>query len=48
MCIRDRWVNNYNEYIIGAWANKVNTHDDEDDEVIVDGIVDIEVDEEAA
>ena len=43
-----QWVNNYNEYIIGAWANKVNTHDDEDDEVIVDGIVDIEVDEEAA
>lgn len=43
-----QWVNNYNEYIIGAWANKVNTHNDEDDEVIVDGIVDIEVDEEAA
>lgn len=43
-----QWVNNYNEYIIGAWATKVNTHDDEDDEVIVDGVVDIEVDEEAA
>ena len=43
-----QWVNNYNECIIGAWANKVNTHNDEDDEVIVDGIVDIEVDEEAA
>jgi hypothetical protein len=42
-----QWVNNYNEYIINAWADKANSHDDEDDEVIVDGIVDIEVDEVA-
>ena len=39
-----QWVNNYNEYIINAWAEKAN-HDDEDDEAIVDGIVDIEVEE---
>jgi hypothetical protein len=43
-----QWVNNYNEYIINAWAEKANSHNDEDDEVIVDGIVDIEVEEEVA
>ena len=42
-----QWVNNYNEYIINAWAEKANSHDDEDDEAIVDGIVDIEVEEVA-
>jgi hypothetical protein len=43
-----QWVNNYNEYIINAWAEKANSHNDEDDEVIVDGIVDIEVEDEVA
>jgi len=43
-----QWVNNYNEYIINAWTEKANSHDDEDDEAIVDGIVDIEVEEEVA
>ena len=42
-----QWVNNYNEYIINAWTEKANSHDDEDDEAIVDGIVDIEVEEVA-
>jgi len=42
-----QWVNNYNEYIINSWADKANSHDDEDDEAIVDGIVDIEVEEVA-
>ena len=42
-----QWVNNYNEYIINAWAEKANSRDDDDDEFIVDGIVDIEVEEVA-
>ena len=42
-----QWVNNYNEYIINAWAEKANSRDDEDDEFIVDALVDIEVEEVA-
>jgi hypothetical protein len=42
-----QWVNNYNEYIINAWAEKANSRDDDDDEFIVDGLVDIEVEEVA-
>ena len=42
-----QWVNNYNEYIINAWTEKANSRDDEDDEYIVDGLVDIEVEEVA-
>ena len=41
------WVNNYNEYIINASSEKASQHDDEDDEMIVDGLVDIEVEEVA-
>jgi len=43
-----QWVQNYNEYIINAWSDKANSHNDEDDEYIVDGVVDIEVEEEVA
>ena len=42
-----QWVNNYNEYIINAYAEKASSRDDEDDEFIVDGLVDIEVEEVA-
>jgi len=42
------WVQNYNEYIINTYAEKANSHSDEDDEVIVDGIVDIELEDEVA
>ena len=42
-----QWVQNYNEYIINAYAEKATQYDDEDDEAIVDGIVDIEVEEVA-
>ena len=42
-----QWVQNYNEYIINAWAEKSSSRDDEDDEFIVDGMVDIEVEEVA-
>ena len=42
------WVQNYNEYIINTYAEKANSHNDEDDEVIVDGIVDIELEDEVA
>ena len=41
-----QWVQNYNEYIINAWTEKANSHNDEDDEFIVDGVVDIDVEEE--
>jgi len=40
-----QWVQNYNEYIVNMWTTKVNEHDDDDDEYIVDGVVDIDVDE---
>jgi hypothetical protein len=40
------WVTNYNEYIINAYAEKANPHDDEDDAAIVDGLVDIDIDED--
>lgn len=40
------WVQNYNEYIINTWAEKAMPKDDPVDEDIVEGIVDIEFDEE--
>lgn len=43
-----QWVQNYNEYIINAWQEKASNHDDEDDIEIVDGIVDIELEEGVA
>jgi hypothetical protein len=42
-----QWVQNYNEYIINAYTEKTSSRDDEDDEYIVDGLVDIEVEEVA-
>ena len=42
------WIENYNDYIINTYAEKSSRHNDEDDELIVDGIVDIELDEEVA
>jgi len=42
-----QWVQNYNEYIINAYTEKASSRDDEDDEYIVDGLVDIEVEEVA-
>jgi hypothetical protein len=43
-----QWVQNYNEYIINSWQEKASNHDDEDDIEIVDGIVDIELEEGVA
>ena len=43
-----QWVQNYNEYIINAWADKANSHDDEDDEAIVDGVIDFDEEVEVA
>ena len=43
-----QWVNNYNEYIINAYSEKATKHDDDDDVLDLDGLVDIEVDEEVA
>jgi hypothetical protein len=42
-----QWVQNYNEYIINAYTEKASSRDDGDDEYIVDGLVDIEVEEVA-
>jgi hypothetical protein len=43
------WIENYNTYIINTYAEKaVSRHDNDLDDVDVDGIVDIEVEEEVA
>ena len=42
------WVDNYNTYIANAWSEKANSRMDEDDADVVDGLVDIEIDEEVA
>ena len=42
------WVDNYNTYIANAWSEKANSRMDEDDANVVDGLVDIEIDEEVA
>ena len=43
-----QWIQNYNEYIIGAYDMKASSHDDEDDAFIVDGASGIELEDEAA
>ena len=40
------WVDNYNNYIINAWAEKANADMEDADIDVVDDLVDIEVDEE--
>lgn len=40
------WVDNYNNYIINAWAEKANSHMEEDDVNVVDDIVDIDIEED--
>ena len=40
------WVQNYNEYIINTWAEKAKPAEEEIDEDIIDGVVDVEFDEE--
>ena len=42
-----QWVQNYNEYIINAYAEKANKYDDDDDVLDLGGLVDIEVEEVA-
>ena len=42
------WVDNYNNYIINAWAEKANAKMEDDDIDVVDDLVDIEVEEEVA
>jgi len=42
-------VTNYNEYIINAYAEKASSKNDMDlDEVDIDGVVDVEFEEEVA
>jgi len=40
------WIDNYNNYIVNAWSEKANSHMDDEDNDIVDGLVDIEIDED--
>lgn len=42
------WIDNYNNYIINAWAEKTNANIDEDEQEIVDDIVDVEIEDEVA
>ena len=42
------WIDNYNNYIINAWAEKANSKMEDDDVDVVDDMVDIEIDEEVA
>tara|TARA_X000001388_G_scaffold25369_1_gene17717 strand:- start:1750 stop:2622 length:873 start_codon:yes stop_codon:yes gene_type:complete len=42
------WVDNYNTYIANAWGEKANAHMDEDDVDVVDGLVDIDIEDEVA
>ena len=42
------WVDNYNNYIINAWAEKANAKMEDDDIDVVDDLVDTEVEEEVA
>jgi len=43
------WIENYNTYIINTYAEKaISKQDDDLDDVDLDGIVDIEVEEEVA
>ena len=42
------WIDNYNNYIINAWAEKTNANIDEDEQDIVDDIVDVEIEDEVA
>lgn len=42
------WVDNYNTYIINAWAENVKDDMSDDDVDVVGGLVDIDIDEEVA
>ena len=43
------WVTNYNEYIINTYSEKASSKNDDDlDEVDIDGVVDVEFEEEVA
>jgi len=42
------WVDNYNTYIINTWAEKAKDEMSDDDIDVVDGMVDIDLDEEVA
>ncbi len=40
------WVDNYNTYITNTWSEKTNSKMEDDDVDVVDGLVDIEIDED--
>jgi hypothetical protein len=42
------WIDNYNNYIVNAWAEKANSKMQDDDVDVVDDLVDIEIEDEVA
>jgi len=41
------WIDNYNNYILNSWSEKTNSKMDEEDEDVVEGLVDIEIEDES-
>ena len=42
------WIDNYNNYVINAWSEKVNSKLEDGDAEVLDDLVDIEIEEEVA
>jgi len=42
------WVDNYNNYIVNAWAEKANSRMEDGDAEVLDDLIDIEIDDEDA
>ena len=42
------WIDNYNNYIVNAWAEKANSKMEDDEVAVLDDLVDIEVEDEVA
>ena len=42
------WIDNYNNYIVNAWAEKANSSMEDGDSEVIDDLVDIEIEEEVA
>jgi len=42
------WIDNYNNYVVNAWSEKVNSKLEDGDAEVLDDLIDIEVEEEVA
>ena len=40
------WIDNYNNYVLNSWSEKTNSKMEEEDEEVVEGLVDIEIEED--